>query len=113
MVPGLKRVAIGLASAGQADVCAGLMAWRVGLVCEPEGGGVMLTCLVSRTRLEKNVPEAVERTGPHQRIADLAKTIQCLLEVPGGLFGAAESDVSIAEPDQDLGFACSITDLLE
>ena len=72
VVPGLTRVAVGLAGAGEAAVRAGLFLRRAGLGCEPESGGVVCACLFGVTCPEENFTKAVERVGLQTRIADLA-----------------------------------------
>jgi len=113
VVPGLDRVAVGVVGAGEAAVRAGLLQWRADLGGEPESGGVVFACLAGVTCLEENVPEAVERVGLRLRIAVLAGHGQCLLEVAGRLLVVAEPQVSLAEPDHDLGFAERATEFLE
>ncbi len=51
---------------------AGLLLWRVGLGRELESGGVVRACLTGVACLGEKVPEAVERVGLQDRIADLA-----------------------------------------
>jgi hypothetical protein len=113
VVPGLKRVAVSLAGAGEAAVRAGLLQRRVGLGCEPESGSVVRACLVGVACPDENVTEAVECVGLQNPIADLAEDGQGLLKVADSLLVAAEPQVSFAEPGQDLGFAGCAADILE
>jgi hypothetical protein len=59
VVPGLNRVAVGLAGAGDAAVRASLLPWQAGLGCEPQSGGVVHASLIGVTCLEVNLTEAV------------------------------------------------------
>lgn len=113
VVPGLKRVAIGLAGAGEAVVRACLLQWQAGLGCEPESGGVVRACLTGVTSPEENLTKAVERFGFHSLVADLAEDGKCLLQIPGSLVVAAEPHVNLAEADQAPGFAAWMTHFLE
>ena len=105
VVPGLNRVAVSMAGAGETGVRAGLLPRRAGFACEPERGGVVRTSLIGITCQEQDITEAVERAGLYIPAADLARDGQGLLKVPGSLLAAAEPHVSFAKPDQDLAFA--------
>ena len=113
MVPGLERVAVGPAGAGQAAVRPGLLQRRVGLGCEPESSRVMHACLISVTSPEGNLTKAVERVGLQNPIADLARHGQGLLKVPGSWLVAAEPHVNFAEADQKFGLAGGMTHVME
>jgi len=113
VVPGLDRVAAGLAGVGQAAVGPGLVPGRVRLGCEPESGGVVRAGLAGVAGPDENVPEAVERVGLQAWIADLARDDQRLLEGPGRLLEVAEAQVGVAEPGQDPGCAGCAADFPE
>jgi hypothetical protein len=72
VVPGLNRVAIGVAGASESAVRAGLLPWGVGLGCEPQSGVIERACLVGFTSVQENVTKAVERVGLQNPSADLA-----------------------------------------
>ncbi|HSZ42842.1 MAG TPA: hypothetical protein VK817_23015 [Trebonia sp.] len=70
VVPGLRRVAVGLVGAGEAAVRAGLLRLGAGLGRELKCGGVVRAGLARVTCLEGDVAEAVARFGLLSEVAD-------------------------------------------